>query len=249
MRKGTERPEKGYTPEQDNTFLIPPGQELIYRLKADKRVLAYVVEIVPPIMSNDPCENDASVVTYCIAGKNMQHTLPYSKFIASFERYIPINAENTPLPPGQTLAYCEKKHMKKVVHVIYINGGEVGYLDESVGTVNDICRLPYHVFMDKYEELIIPHKPSISDETINRAFTKRKEDNEEQVNHPKRYNQYPKEVIDMMVDIWGVSAVAQWCVMTAFKYRMRLGHKDDIQQELEKEQWYLNKAKKLNDSH
>ena len=45
----------------------------------------------------------------------------------------------------------------------------------------------------------------------------------EMVNHPSHYNLYPKETIDMMVDIFGRDAVRQWCVMTAFKYRMRMG--------------------------
>ena len=67
----------------------------------------------------------------------------------------------------------------------------------------------------------------------------------EMVNHPSHYNQYPKETIDMMVDIFGKYAVRQWCVMTAFKYRMRMGLKDDIEQDFNKEQWYLNKAKEL----
>ena len=70
-------------------------------------------------------------------------------------------------------------------------------------------------------------------------------DKKEMVNHPSHYNQYPKETIDMMVDIFGKEATRQWCVMAAFKYRMRMGLKDDIQQDFKKEQWYLNKAKEL----
>lgn len=70
-------------------------------------------------------------------------------------------------------------------------------------------------------------------------------EDKEMVDHPSHYNQYPKETIDMMVDIFGREATRQWCVMTAFKYRMRLGFKDDIKQDLAKEQWYLNKAKEL----
>lgn len=49
----------------------------------------------------------------------------------------------------------------------------------------------------------------------------------------------------MMVSIFGKEYTRMWCVMTAFKYRMRLGYKDDINQDLAKEQWYLNKAKEL----
>jgi hypothetical protein len=69
--------------------------------------------------------------------------------------------------------------------------------------------------------------------------------NEEQVNHPKHYNQYPIEVIDMMTNIWGTEKTLSFCLLNAFKYRMRIGHKDNIQQDLEKEQWYLNRAKEL----
>ncbi len=71
--------------------------------------------------------------------------------------------------------------------------------------------------------------------------------NEEQVNHPARYNQYPIEAIDMMEAIWGRKAVIDFCLMNAFKYRMRLGHKDNVKQDMAKEQWYLNKANELSD--
>ena len=70
----------------------------------------------------------------------------------------------------------------------------------------------------------------------------KKSESKEMVNHPSHYNQYPKETIDMMVDIFGKEATRQWCVMTAFKYWVRMGCEDDIQQDFEKEQWYLNKA-------
>jgi hypothetical protein len=69
----------------------------------------------------------------------------------------------------------------------------------------------------------------------------------EHVEHPSHYNTYPMETIDMMVAIWGKERVADWCEITAFKYRMRMGTKPDnsIEQDLKKEQWYLNKAKEL----
>lgn len=72
-------------------------------------------------------------------------------------------------------------------------------------------------------------------------------DTYEMVNNPKHYNNYSVECIDMMQRIWGAEATALWCEMTAFKYRMRLGLKPDnpIEQDLEKEAWYLAKAKEL----
>jgi hypothetical protein len=67
----------------------------------------------------------------------------------------------------------------------------------------------------------------------------------EQVNHPTHYNQYDIETIEMIVRIWGNKRASEWCEITAFKYRMRLGLKDNFEQDLLKENWYINKAKEL----
>ena len=71
--------------------------------------------------------------------------------------------------------------------------------------------------------------------------------NYEMVDSPSHYTNYPCEVIDMMVAIWGKEKVADFCEINAFKYRMRMGTKpfNSIEQDLKKEQWYLNKAKEL----
>ncbi len=63
--------------------------------------------------------------------------------------------------------------------------------------------------------------------------------------NPSHYKKYPIEVIDMIISIWGIQAAINFCILTAFTYRMRLGHKDDMKQELEKEKWYLDKAEEL----
>ena len=54
----------------------------------------------------------------------------------------------------------------------------------------------------------------------------------------------------MMAAIYGKAATALYCEMTAFKYRMRMGTKPDnsIEQDLKKEQWFLNKAEELRQS-
>ena len=67
----------------------------------------------------------------------------------------------------------------------------------------------------------------------------------EQVNSPKHYNRYAKETIDMMVDIFGVDKVIAFCEVNALKYRMRAGLKGDANVDLQKEQWYLDKAEEL----
>ena len=65
--------------------------------------------------------------------------------------------------------------------------------------------------------------------------------------NPEHYKQFPKETIDAMVFIWGKEAVALHCQMSAFKYRMRLGHKEgqELSDEIGKIKWYENKARKL----
>jgi len=63
--------------------------------------------------------------------------------------------------------------------------------------------------------------------------------------NPSHYRRYPVETIDMMIAIWGKEKTIDYCEMTAFKYRMRLGHKDSVDQDMKKEEWYLNKSKEL----
>lgn len=78
----------------------------------------------------------------------------------------------------------------------------------------------------------------------------------EMVNHPQHYNNYDVEVVDMMERIWGTKATMEWCKMTAYKYRMRMGTKPGkdetkeamkakLMEDFEKEQWYLDKANEL----
>ena len=65
--------------------------------------------------------------------------------------------------------------------------------------------------------------------------------------NPDHYKKGSKEVIDMMVAIWGKEYVSIHCEITAFKYRMRLGHKPEqtAVKELLKAKWYEEKAKEL----
>lgn len=82
---------------------------------------------------------------------------------------------------------------------------------------------------------------------IERASIQKEKPEYEMVNHPSHYNNYSKEVIDMMVAIYGKENTALFCEMNAFKYRMRMGTKpnNSIEQDLKKEKWYLDKAKEL----
>lgn len=69
------------------------------------------------------------------------------------------------------------------------------------------------------------------------------------VKHPNHYNVYDVEVLDMMAAIWGNEAVALWCKMTAFKYRMRMGYKVGVDPSIDfkKEQECLELMRKYKD--
>ena len=69
----------------------------------------------------------------------------------------------------------------------------------------------------------------------------------EYVNHPKHYNNYDVEVIDMMEKIFGPYQTAVFCKLNAYKYRMRVGTKPNtpVTEDLAKEQWYLKKYREL----
>lgn len=81
-------------------------------------------------------------------------------------------------------------------------------------------------------------------------FKNKPEQKYEMVNHPTHYNNYDKEVIEMMIDIWGKDETAIFCKLNAFKYRMRMGTKpdNDIEQDINKEKWYLEKFNQLKNS-
>lgn len=50
----------------------------------------------------------------------------------------------------------------------------------------------------------------------------------------------------MMLAIWGREKVIDFCLINAFKYRMRLGLKScNVEDDLAKELWYLKKAEEL----
>ena len=128
---------------------------------------------------------------------------------------------------------------EKITKVDHKLGGERGK------SVQQIPHTPTSVGMGSINSI----PPSVSSpvksiKKLGEAFSELKTD-KEQVNHPAHYNMYPIEGIDMLVGIFGLEKTIDFCIMTAMKYRLRLGFKDDINQDLAKEKWYLDKAKEL----
>ena len=54
-----------------------------------------------------------------------------------------------------------------------------------------------------------------------------------------------EELAKRAIEILGEEKIREFCVMNAFKYRMRAGLKGGAKQDFAKETWYLNKAKEL----
>ena len=67
----------------------------------------------------------------------------------------------------------------------------------------------------------------------------------ESVNHPSHYNIYPVESVAMAERIWGKYLSMHMAFMTAYHYRMRMGYKDDVEQEMAKEQWWIDYGRRL----
>ena len=65
--------------------------------------------------------------------------------------------------------------------------------------------------------------------------------------NPGHYKNFSIETIDMMERIWGAEAVALFCEMNAFKYRMRAGTKpgEDSSVDLDKARWYEEKRRQI----
>lgn len=67
------------------------------------------------------------------------------------------------------------------------------------------------------------------------------EENKEMVNHPSHYNrENAMECIEEMKMIFGLEATANFCMLSAYKYRYRAGQKGDAMEDLRKSDWYIN---------
>lgn len=65
------------------------------------------------------------------------------------------------------------------------------------------------------------------------------------VNHPPHYERDGAiECIDEMILVFGETAVKNFCLLNAWKYRYRAGEKNGFE-DIKKSDWYMNKFKEL----
>lgn len=65
--------------------------------------------------------------------------------------------------------------------------------------------------------------------------------------NPNHYKKMSVETIDMMERIYGPAQTADYCELTAFKYRMRIGLKptEPVDRDMEKIRWYEGRCEQL----
>lgn len=140
---------------------------------------------------------------------------------------------------------------KKIINtskelVKYLKGIEVdGIVGENIRDV--MSKVKAKTVKEACECVASQHQYTEPEQREPETVETPKEENYEMVNHPAHYNNYNKEVIDIIERVWGTYLAAMWCEITAFKYRMRMGTKptSSISEDLEKETWYLNKMREL----
>lgn len=68
------------------------------------------------------------------------------------------------------------------------------------------------------------------------------------VNHPAHYETGKFECIEVMIEVFGVEAVQNFCLCNAFKYLYRCDRKGKKLEDIKKSQFYVNKYIELEES-
>jgi len=68
--------------------------------------------------------------------------------------------------------------------------------------------------------------------------------------NPSHYKDGDKEVWQMMINVFGLEAYLNFCMVNAFKYRMRAGKKEgeEYTDDIKKALWYETQAKQLKEN-
>ena len=67
------------------------------------------------------------------------------------------------------------------------------------------------------------------------------------VNHPQHYETGKFECIEVMLEVFGKSAVLDFCRCNAFKYLYRMDRKNDYE-DIQKAKWYIDKYIELKEN-
>lgn len=117
---------------------------------------------------------------------------------------------------------------------------EMGYID--YGTLDKYCIGEYNkkICTKCWRESTCPEDIEVN--------IMAEENQQEQIKHPAHYQQpNRRECIEEMRLMFGDEKVYWWCVMTAYKYRYRMGNKDGnpAEQDEKKAEFYLDYAEEM----
>lgn len=163
----------------------------------------------------------------------------------TIERFNPLTNEWQTVKLGKPTKTLKQKNNKNEINSSY----DKELIQRAVNTFKN--NKEKHVEnTDEYEtpNITVTDLPSSTKEEITEPITEKVTDSQyEYVNHPQHYNNYPLETIEMIERIYGPEKTALWCEITALKYRLRMGNKpnEELMKDINKEKWYLNKAKEL----
>ena len=65
------------------------------------------------------------------------------------------------------------------------------------------------------------------------------------VNHPSHYETGNFECIDVMAEVFGDESLKEYCLINTFKYLYRCKRKNNMNEDVKKAIWYLNKYVEL----
>lgn len=109
--------------------------------------------------------------------------------------------------------------------------------NEDVNTIMNAASISYLFLTSKNLNFVFNHskiKPRANEEKDN-------------VNHPSHYTTGKYECIDVMIELYGVEFVKDFCLGNSFKYLYRAKRKNGIE-DIKKAAWYLNKYLSLEEN-
>lgn len=115
--------------------------------------------------------------------------------------------------------------------------GQEGY-ERIYGMLKHSLWEPNHNYVDPF-----PTPDEVYDKDKLGVYKTMQKRTADAVNHPKHYNEYPIEVIDIIKRTLSIEQFNGYCLGNIIKYRMRAGLKDPskVEEDIAKAEWYRKK--------
>lgn len=153
----------------------------------------------------------------------------------------------------------DRHHPYIIVHdgyvlICFYNNSEYEGIKNKIDSVCESCLSghEWHISWTPFNQLalsigVVQHIDAALD--VPSSIETERKDNNDDTNHPSRYNRGGIECIDAMIAAKGIEKVKAFCECNEFKYNWRRGKKDPILKETKKSRWYLDKFVELEEKH